>query len=230
MRRVIQSFIIATLLFVPLLNAKEKTKKHRYRVETIQEQSKKGFGKVFYKIGDFCFSIIAGAVSNSDSMQKLITKIEVFFNDKSQNHKILIEHFHGKIHAQIIDYFDAKQRSYKSYTPLEFEYILKQKAYTYLVSIAPDSACLVYPNDQESWQEVNQGKQSIPSNPHYTIRSDTKGDEIFYLVSSVRPIYFDEFAKSGRYRCTSRNRGIAKMAKIENSEFNDVKKIEIEIK
>jgi hypothetical protein len=53
-----KKLLIVLLILSPFVMAKS------YQKVQILEENKKGWGKVIYKIGDFCFSIVVGAVSN----------------------------------------------------------------------------------------------------------------------------------------------------------------------
>ena len=225
-----KKLLFATLTLALLLSSFASAKTH-YKVEVV-ESNKKGYGKVIYKIGDFCFSVVAGALGNSDTAKRVITNIEVYFNDKSSDHADVIEHFRGKVHAELIEEFSSEYASYKSFTPINFNLELKQKAYVYLLSVSAKDSCLLYPNLKDvNEYELNVGSHSIPSNDAYTFQSDAHNStEKFYLISSVRPIYFDKFKKEDIYKCASRNMGIQKIAQHQTNQFSDMQRVDVLIK
>lgn len=218
--------LLALLLLSPLLMAKP-----HYKV-TVVEENKKGYGKVIYKISDFCFSVVAGALGNSDTAKRVITNIEVYFNDKSSDHADIIEHFRGKIHAELIESFSSDYTNYETFTPIHFNLELKQNAYVYLLNVSSTESCLLYPNLNDVHKyELNRGLHSIPSNNSYTFQSDVPNStEKFYLISSVRPIYFDNFKKVNIYQCASRNMGLQKIAQHQTNQFSDVQRVDVFIK
>jgi hypothetical protein len=221
-----KKLLIVLLILSPFVMAKS------YQKVQILEENKKGWGKVIYKIGDFCFSIVVGAVSNSETAKKVITNIEVYFNDKSSEHEKIMDYFGGKIRAEIIDEFSSQYPSYQKEKAINFDLELKQKAYIYLVSLSSNDSCLLYPNlnDQHEYKHA-MGSHSIPSNNSYSIQADTSNvTEKFYLISSVRPIYFDNFKQQGIFKCASRNIGIQKISQHQTNQFSDYRLLEIKIK
>ena len=221
-----KKLLLAVLLLSPLLMAKP-----HYKV-TVVEENKKGYGKVIYKIGDFCFSVVAGALGNSDTAKRVITNIEVYFNDKSSDHADIVEYFQGKVHAELIESFSSDYSSYNAFTPIHLNLELKQKAYVYLLSVSATESCLIYPNlsDVNNY-ELSMGSHSIPSNNNYTFQSNAKGStEKLYLISSVRPLFFDKFTQEGIYKCASRNMGLQKIAQHQTNQFSDVQRVDVFIK
>ena len=220
------------LLLSSSLIAKDKQSKTYYKVEVVKSNKKGAFGKTIYKIGDFCFSVVAGAISNSESAKKVITRIEVYFNDKSAKHNDILEEFRGKIHPEIIEAFSTPYLEYKKAQAISFDIELTQKAYLYLVNVSNNDACLIYPNLNDSTPyEVTQGEHTIPSNNSYKIAADgLANEEKFYLITALRPLYFDDFKQKGIFRCTSRTLGIQAIANAQNSQFNDVEILKLNIK
>ena len=231
MKKLLLTTLTLTIFFGSLISAEETKTKHHYKVEVI-ENNKKGMGKVIYKIGDFCFSVVAGALGNSDTAKKVIANIEVYFNDKSSDHANIVEYFHGQVHAELIEEFSSEQTSYKTFTPINFNLELKQKSFVYLLSVSKKESCLLYPNLNDVHDyELDRGLHSIPSNNSYTFQSNAKdSSEIFYLISSVRPIYFDNFKQNDIYKCASRNIGLQKIAEHQSNQFSDYRKVEVFIK
>jgi hypothetical protein len=231
MKKLLLTTLASTILLGSLLSAEETQTKHHYKVE-ILDNSKKGWGKVIYKIGDFCFSIVVGAVSNSETAKKVITNIEVYFNDKSSEHEKIMEYFGGKIRAEIIDEFSSQYTNYQKEKDINFDLELKQKAYVYLVSLSSNDSCLLYPNLNDQHEDKHaMGSHSIPSNNSYSIQANTSNvTEKFYLISSVRPIYFDNFKQQGIFKCASRNIGIQKISQHQTNQFSDYRLLKIKIK
>lgn len=229
MKKILRTILATILLLSPLLMANEK---HYYKVEEVHSNKKGALGKTFYKIGDFCFSIIAGAIGNSDSAKQVIANIEVYFNNKSSNHADVLEQFKSKIHADIIEEFSAPKETYVKGQPINFAVALKQDAYVYLLNVSAKNSCLIYPNlnDQNPYQSV-QGEYAIPSNDTYAIAADGRSAvEEFYLITAIRPLYFDKFKKTSIFKCASRGIAIQKVAKAQNSQYNEVSLIKLNIK
>ena len=232
MKKLLLLTLSSMLLLTSSLTAKEKQTKTYYKVQIVESNKKGALGKTIYKIGDFCFSVVAGAISNSESAKKVITRIEVYFNDKSAKHDDILEEFRGKIHAEIIEDFSTPSMSYKKGQAISFYLELKQKAYVYLVNVSNNETCLIYPNLNDTTPyELAQGEHSIPSNNSYEIASDgSTNEEKFYLITALRPLYFDDFKQKGIFRCAKRNLGLQAVADSQNSQFNDVSLLELNIK
>jgi len=170
------------------------------------------------------------------AMAKPYQKVHVVEESKKGWGKVIytdiIEYFRGKIDAELIETFSSEQTSYKNFTPIHFNLELKQKAYVYLLSVSQKESCLIYPNlnDLHNY-EHSMGSHTIPSNNSYTIQSNASNStEQFYLITSVRPIYFDRFKQVNIFKCAGRNIGLQKIAQHRTNQFSDVKQVDIFIK
>lgn len=232
MKKLLLLTLSSMLLLSSSLTAKEQQSESYYKVQLVKSNKKSFLGKSVYKIGDFFFSVIAEAISNSESVKKVITSIEVYFKNKSSNYNDLLEEFRGKIRPEIIEAFSTPYLEYKKGQAISFDIELTQKAYLYLVNVSNNDACLIYPNLNDSTPyEVTQGEHTIPSNNSYQIASDgLANEEKFYLITALRPLYFDDFKQKGIFRCTSRTLGIQAISNAQNSQFNDVEMLKLNIK
>ncbi len=228
MKKLLLTALIVTLLLSPLLMAKDKI---YYKVQEIESKKKGAFSKVIYKIGNFCFSIISGAIANSDSAKNVITKIEVYFNDKNSEYGDILEEFQGRIKAEIIEDFYTDSQNYHKGQNIYFHFELKQDAYVYLLNVSNNDACLVYPNLNElNSYELSRGEHHLPSNNSYSISVDGSSKvEKFYLITALRPLYFDKFKQTGIFKCASRGVALQEVANVQNSQFNDVSLIKLNI-
>ena len=121
---------------------------------------------------------------------------------------------------------------YKKGQAIYFNIELNQKAYLYLVNVSNNEACLIYPNLNDTTPyELSQGEHTIPSNNSYEIASDgSTNEEKFYLITALRPLYFDDFKQKGIFKCTKLNLGLQAIANAQNSQFNDVTLLKLNIK
>lgn len=231
MKKLLISTLASSLLFSTLALAQNPQPNIYHKVQIVNG-NKKNFEKVIYKIGGFVFSIAASAIGNSDTVKKVVNNVETFFNHKSADHEEIIGHFGGQIKAELINTFKSRANHYPVYTPINFQFSLNQNAYVYLMSIDAKQSCLVYPNTLDAHPYgLAKGSHSIPSNANYSIKSDQAGGtENFYLISSVRPIYFDRFKAVGIYKCASRGVGLQKLEDHQYDQYSDYRHLPLAIR
>ncbi|CAA6825606.1 MAG: Unknown protein [uncultured Sulfurovum sp.] len=223
MKKLLLSLITLTLLFGCSLPAKNATQKEQYKVEIITEESnKKGiFGNTIYiKVRDFVLVVIESAAAN-----KVAQEVQNYVNDYGLDKEKVALKFNGKLKVSLLEDFSPQKYQYNKFENVSVNYSLRQKAYTYLISVERDEACLLYPNSTATNSILEQGAYSLGG---YAFNAT--GNVKLHLVSSLNVIDFSKFDPNGIYRCTTRGKGIQKVANIKNHHTNDVLRQDIFIK
>jgi len=221
MKKLLLLLTVPLLLTVNLL-AKEALPQKKYHVEIVQENSnKKGFkSSVYIKIQNFFF-----AVSEKVSIDIVAKKIEVYVNTHGLSPLALSNHFKKSIKISLIKDFHSSKWSYAQLEPIGVNYGLRQKAYTYLLSVEKDEMCLIFPNTQNNQNLQNESSYSLNG-----FAFDQRGELELYMIGSLNTIDFSSFRPNSIYRCISRHRGENKLTQIRNNNTNDVKRYDISIK
>ncbi len=223
MKKLLLSVLTLTLLLSCSLLAKDATPKEKYKVEIITEQSnKKGmFGNTVYiKVRDFLLLIIESAAAN-----KLAGEVQNYVNAYGLNKEKIALKFNGKLKVSLLEDFSPQKYQYNKFENVSVNYTLRQKAYTYLLSVDKDEVCLLYPNTTATNSLLSQGAYALGG---YAFNA--KGIVQLHLVSSLNVIDFSKFDPKGIYRCTTRGKGIQKVANIKNHHTNDVLRQDIFVK
>ena len=221
MKHLLFSLATLSLISTSVLLSEEHTSVQKYSVHIIKENAhKKGFGsKIFIKIKDYMLE-----VGNKVSIEIFAKEVESYVNTNGLNVENLTQHFNGKLNISLIKDFQTSKENYRVNEPIQLNYALRQKSYSYLMSVASDGACLVYPNQNDSDNMQGFGYHALPTNRSYNILSNAKGNVEFYLMTSLKRLDFSDFKANSIYRCTSRNKGLNKVAEIQNDHINDVKR------
>ncbi|HHS91974.1 MAG TPA: hypothetical protein ENK82_01390 [Campylobacterales bacterium] len=223
MQKLLLSLLTLTMLFSCSLLAKETTQKEQYKVEIITEESnKKGlFGNTVYiKIRDFVLVVIEAAAAN-----KVAQEVQNYVNDYGLNKEKVALKFNGKLKVALLEDFSPKKYQYNKFETVSVDYSLRQQAYTYLISVEQDEVCLLYPNTTATNSLLSQGAYSLGG---YAFNAT--GNVKLHLVSSLDRIDFSKFDPKGIYRCTSRGKGLQKVANIKNHHTNHVLRQDILVK
>jgi hypothetical protein len=218
MKRLLLSVLALTMLLSCSIQAKEK-----YKVEIITEQSnKKGSlgSTVYIKVRDFVLVVIESATAN-----KVANEVQNYVNAYGLNKEKIALKFNGKLKVSLLEDFSPQKYQYSKFENVSVDYTLRQKAYTYLISTEQDEVCLLYPNTTAPNSILSQGAYSLGG-----FAFSAKGNVNLYLVSSLNVIDFSKFDPKGIYRCTSRGKGIQKVANIKNHHTNDVLRQDILVK
>lgn len=218
MKKLLLSLLTLTMLLSSSLQAKEQ-----YKVEIVTEQSTKKnlFAKTVYiKIRDFVLVVIESATAN-----KLASEVQNYVNAYGLNKEKIALKFNGKLKVSLLEDFSPQKYQYSKFENVSVNYTLRQKAYTYLLSVERDEACLLYPNTTATNSLLSQGAYTLDG---YAF--DAKGDVRLHLISSLNVIDFSDFNPNGIYRCTSRDKGKQKVANIKKHHTNDVLRQDIFIK
>ena len=232
MKKLLLSLIATSLLLSPSAYAEDNTKKkHNYHVKIVQQQGKKkGWGVVALWVGGFIFDVIANATANTDSVKKVAEEVEDYINNNGIDQEKIAHKFQDRLKISLIQSFNAQNSQTHVGDAMRFNIQLKQKAYTYLLNISQDQACLIFPNDNDRDNRYSPQNHTIPANRSYQLRPDRVGRESLYLITSLRPLDFDKFQKTGIYRCTSRGKGLQKLGQIEKKALSDSWRVDVEVR
>lgn len=223
MKKLLLNILTLTMLLSYTLPAKDAKPKNKYKVQIITEESnKKGFlgTTVYIKVRDFVLVVIEATAAN-----KLANEVQNYINDYGLNRENIALKFNGKLKVSLLEDFSPKKYQYNQFENVSVNYTLRQKAYTYLLSVEQDEVCLLYPNTTATNSILSQGAYSLGG---YAFNA--KGNVNLHLVSSLNVIDFSKFKPNGIYRCTTRGKGIQKVANIKNHHTNDVLRQDIFIK
>jgi len=136
--------------------------------------------------------------------------------------------------ADLIASFYATNSTYKTFEKIIFKAKLKEKAYTYLVSVSNDGACLLFSNasDKKNFYQANQ--YYTFADKDYKIYANTKGVEKFYFVSSTKPLLSKLKStfniSTSVYSCGSRSKGNKKLKQLRAMGGVEVRGVDIVIK
>ena len=91
---------------------------------------------------------------------------------------------------------------------------------------------MVYPNAFDDFKRQHtQGEHTVPDKNNYKIASDGKTrEEIFYIFTSERPLFFDGFKEKGDIKCTNNGIGKQTIKEHQNNLFGDYRQIVVPIK
>jgi len=220
MKKLRLSILTLTLLLNISVQAKETAQKEQYKVEIIAEHSNKKSGgtNVFIKIRDFVLVVVEAAAAN-----KVANEVQNYVNTYGLNKEKL--KFNGKLKVSILKDFSPKKYEYNKFENVSVDYTLRQKAYTYLISTEQDEVCLLYPNTTAKNSILSQGTYALGG-----FAFNAKGNVNLHLVTSLDIIDFSDFKAKGIYRCTTRGKGLQKVANIKNNHTHDVIRQDILVK
>lgn len=159
-------------------------------------------------------------------MKKLITPLLIAL--------LLIPQLTLAKNSDLIASFYATSSNYKTFEKIMFKAKLKEKAYTYLVSVSNDGSCLLFPNgsDKKNLYEANQ--YYTFADKDYKIYANEKGVEKFYFVSSTKPLLSKLKStfniSTSVYACGSRHKGKKKLKQLRAMTGVDVRGVDIRIK
>jgi len=218
------------ILLNPAL-AKDNAPKKQYKVQIIQnDASKKGWGTVAFAIGGFIFDVIANVTANSDSVKKIAQDVEDYVNGNGLDPKKITQKFSQQLKISIIKKFQANKRTYRVWESMRFDIRLTQNAYTYLLSMDDKDSCLVFPNDNDRNNLYTSQNHTLPANNSYDIKSNKKGRETLYLITSLHELHFDKFKTNSIYKCASRKVGRDTIKEVQNGSLNNVWRIDLKVK
>lgn len=230
MKKMITPFLIALLLIPQLSLAKNSD---LVKVEYIQtENRKKGIPLLipFIRVGFRLYRVL----SRANNINKLVQRVKIYVDRYGiSNHK-LTQNFGDELKISLIESFYATSSNYKTFEKIIFKAKLKEKSYTYLVSLSNDGACLLFPNgsDRKNLYQANQ--YYTFADRDYKIYANAKGVEKFYFVSSIKPLLSKLKStfniSTSVYSCGSRYKGKQKLKELQAMGGVEVRGVDIVIK
>jgi len=163
----------------------------------------------------------------------LAQNIRRYVDQNGINRTQIAQQFAGQMEIVLIDSFYATQSSYNKFEPIVFKAKLKQKAYTYLVSVSNDGACLLFPNGVEKKNFYRANSYYTFADKNYKIYSNSKGKESFYFISSTQPI-LSKFKSvfnisTSVYSCGKRYSGIKKLNELKTLSGVEIRGVDVRI-
>jgi len=198
MKKIITPLLIVSLLIPQFSLAKNSDLVNVEYVKQAQT-TKKGlpFIIAFIRIGFRVYRVL----SRVNNVRKLVKKVKHYVDQKPKiNQAQVAYHFSGDMKISLIDSFYATSSNYKRFEPILFKAKLKEKSYTYLISLSNTQSCLLYPNGIEHKNYYQSNRYYTFGDKNYKFYSDSRGEESFYLVSSTKPLL-----RSLKSTFTSRN-------------------------
>jgi hypothetical protein len=224
---------IAPLLVVSLLAPQLSFAKNSdlVKVEYVQqvENNKKGFPLIlaFVRIGFRLYRVL----SRVNNVNKLVRNVKRYVDQHGLNRTQIAQQFAGKMEIVLIDSFYATSPSYKRFEPIMFKAKLKQRAYTYLVSVSDDGACLLFPNRAEKKNLYHANSYHSFADKNYKIYANTKGVERFYFVSSTQSLLSNLKSafniSTSVYSCGKRHKGVQKLNQLKSMSGVEVRGVEV---
>jgi hypothetical protein len=230
MKKLIATLIIASLLIPQLATAKNSD---LVKVEYVQTQSvEKGipFFVAFIRIGFRVYRVL----SRANNVNRLVEQVKVHVDRYGFNNSTLTQSFGNELKISLIESFYATSSNYKTFEKIMFKAKLKEKAYTYLVSVSNDGACLLFPNSSDKKNLYQANKYYTFANKDYKIYANAKGVEKFSFVSSTKPLLSKLKStfniSTSVYSCGSRSKGNKKLKELRGMSGVDVRGVDIIIK
>ena len=226
--------IITPLLIVALLSPELALAKNSdlVKVEYVQKQnSKKGipFFVAFIRVGVRLYRVL----SRVNNVNRLVQQVKIHVDRHGFNNSKLTQSFGSELKISLIESFYATSSNYKKFEKIMFKAKLKEKAYTYLISVSDDGACLLFPNgsDKKNLYEANQ--YHTFANKDYKIYANAKGVEKFYFVSSTTPLLKNLKStfniSTSVYSCGSRYKGNKKLNQLRAMGGVEVRGVDVTI-
>jgi len=231
MKKMIAPLLVASLLTPQLSLAKNSDLVQMEYVQQAQT-NKKGLPLLvaFVRIGFRVYRVL----SRVNNVRKLVQNVKRYVDHNGLNRTQIAQHFSGQMEIVLIDSFYATHANYKKFESIVFKAKFKQKAYTYLVSVSNDGACLLFPNGVEKKNLYGAGSYYTFADKNYKIYANSRGKESFYLVSSTQPI-LSKFKSvfnisTSVYSCGKRSKGIAKLNALKTLSGVEVRGVDVNIK
>lgn len=230
MKKMIISLLIASLLTPQLSFAKNSD---LVKVEYVQiKSSKKGLPLfiAFVRVGFRVYRVL----SRVNNIRKLVQRVKIYVDRYGLDNNRLTQNFRDELKISLIESFYATSSNYRTFEKIIFKAKLKERAYTYLVSVSNDGSCLLFPNgsDKKNFYQADQYYTFADKN--YKIYSNSKGLEKFYFVSSTKPLLkrlkstFN--IQTSVYSCGTRTKGKQKLKELQAMGEVEVREVDIVIK
>ena len=222
MKRIVTVFILAIFLSSSIF-AKSSIPLQEYKVEVISyNQGSKSFGRVALAVGGFVFNIISSAMADTQSVQNLVHNLEDYIIHNGFDINNISREFENRLELSIIKNFQASKSIYNQDEYIDLNFELREKSYVYLLNISKNDASTISNNhlNNKNYFEANI-KYNFAEELKIRIKTDDKGKEIFYLISSIKKLDFDIYH--------NKNMAIKTIEKLKNQKLVDVKRVEIEV-
>ena len=227
----ITPLLIASLLIPQTVTAKNSD---LVKVEYVQTQSNSTKGIplliAFVRVGFRVYRVL----SRVNNINKLVQRVKIYVDRHGLANNKLTQNFRDELKISLIESFYATNSNYKTFENIMFKAKLKEKAYTYLVSVSDDGSCLLFPNgsDKKNFYQANQYYTFADKN--YKIYANTKGVEKFYFVSSTKPLLSKLKTtfniSTSVYSCGSRYRGKQKLKELQGMGGVEVRGVDIVVR
>lgn len=228
MKKIIMALIIISLIAPQGAMAKNSD---LVKVEYVQN-SKKGFPALvaLIRIGFRVYRVL----SSVNNVNRLVQNIKQYVDQNGIDRTKISEHFSEELEIVLIESFYASKHTYKPFEKITFKAKLKQKAYTYLISISDDGACLLFPNGADKKNLYQANSYYTFANKDYKIYSNKKGTEQFYFVGSTKPLLSQLKGvfniSTGTYACGTRYKGRTKLKALQSTSGVEVRGLDVLIK
>lgn len=230
MIKIITPLLIASLLIPQITLAKNSD---LVKVEYVQKQNtQKGipFFVAFIRVGVRLYRVL----SRVNNVDKLAQQVKIHVERHGFNNSKLMQSFGSELKISLIESFYATSSNYKKFEKIMFKAKLKEKAYTYLISVSDDGACLLFPNSSDKKNLYAANKYHTFANKDYKIYANAKGVEKFYFVSSISPLLKNLKStfniSTSVYSCGSRSKGNKKLNQLRAMSGVDVRGVDVTIK
>ena len=230
MKKLITPVLIALLLTSQLSLAKNSD---LVKVEYVQTQNtEKGIPLLvaFIRVGFRVYRVL----SRANNVNRLAQRVGRHVDQHGLSNNKLTQSFGNELKISLISSFYATSSNYKKFESIMFKAKLKEKAYTYLVSVSNDGACLLFPNGSDKKNLYQANQYYTFANKDYKIYANAKGVEKFYFVSSTKPLLSSLKStfniSTSVYACGSRSKGAKKLKQLRAMTGVDVRGVDIHIK
>ena len=230
MKKMIAPLLVASLLTPQLASAKNSD---LVKVEYVQTKStEKGLPVLiaFVRVGFRLYRVL----SRVNNIRKLVQRVKIYVDRYGLDNNKLTQNFSDELKISLIGSFYATSSNYKTFEKIMFKAKLKERAYTYLVSVSNDGSCLLFPNgsDKKNFYRANQYYTFADKN--YKVYANTKGVEKFYFVSSTKPLLSKLKStfniQTSVYSCGTRYKGKQKLNELRAMGGVDVRGVEVVIR
>jgi len=225
MKKIIMALIVISLIAPQGAMAKNSD---LVQVEYVQS-NKKGLPALItlIRIGVRVYRV----ASRVNNVNRLVEKIKKYVDENGIERTQIAQHFFQELKIVLIESFYASKPSYKPFEKIVFKAKLKQRAYTYIVSLSHDGACLIFPNGADKKNLYRANSYYTFANKGYKIYANKKGAETFYFIASTQPLLSQLKGvfniSTGTYACGKRHKGRAKLNALASTSGVEVRGLDL---
>jgi len=230
MKKIIAPLLVASLLTPQLASAKNSD---LVKVEYVQAQNtEKGLPLLmaFVRVGFRLYRVL----SRVNNVNRLVQRVKIYVDRHGLDNNRLTQNFRSELKISLIDSFYSTSSHYKKFESIKFKAKLKERAYTYLVSVSDDGSCLLFPNGSDKKNLYQADQYYTFADKNYKIYANTKGVEKFYFVSSTKPLLRKLKStfniQTSVYSCGTRYKGKQKLKELRAMGEVDVRGVEVVIR